>query len=128
MTNLHNAPIGDLDQGAEHYRNGVPLEAIAADADTVRQGWLDEQRRTWSAEWPTTEGYYWAWVRWQRDEAWERRMLHAVKISNGLAYAVGGHFITPGPTGEFAEALFCPMVEPPPPPLPEGAQTKGSIG
>jgi hypothetical protein len=102
------------DVGVACYLGGQPLAKMLSEAmtsavglESLRRGWLDEQARTWSTEWPTTRGHYWAWLQW--------------RPGAGVAYGRGGGLIWPK---EFVGALFCPIVPPLPAPLPDGVDAK----
>ncbi len=120
----HDAELRLARFGARRYRNGATLDDLAANSDPVRQGWIDEQRQTWSIEWPSDEGHYWAWVLWNGETAWKLRLCRVTRGANGLAYAMGGYIYSPK---DFTSAMFTPWIPPPPAPLPLGAKTMAGV-
>lgn len=117
------------DSGIACYLGGRPLELVLLDArglgitdehilESLRRGWLDEQARTWSTEWPTARGHYWAWLQSKHVGTWDLSVVLATRMGSGVAHSRFGALIWPK---EFTGAMFCPIALPLPAPLPEGA-------
>lgn len=65
---------------------------------------LGEKNNMWIGEWPTEPGWYWFYgfdfKPKFKDEVPRLHMVHAIRISNGMAYICDGHFIYKSEAGK----------------------------